>query len=201
MAGQAAASAAGQKLKLRVRVLAWTHIVFGGIGATLDLLFIAAVAISRDPAYLDIITGLGWILGGASIVYFIPSFMAGVGLLKGWTWARGLVWAESALLVMMAPFGTALAGLALWALLTSQPQEVRPGEEMFLRFEQALRRAILPIVVALIAIATLGVMLGLGYIFRDYIAPEPKQVLTPLPSGVPAPVPERPTFSFPEPAR
>ena len=191
---------AGQKLKLRVRVLAWTHIVIGGIGIALDLLLILVAATARDPAYTDIFAGFAWILGGASIVYFIPSLIGGIGILRGVTWARGVIWMESALLVVAAPFGTALAGLALWALLTSQPQEVRPGEEMFLQLEQALRRSVRPIAVGLVAIASLGVMLGLGYIFRDYISPEPKQVLTPLPSGVPAPMPERPTFSFPAPA-
>ena len=74
---------------------------------------------------------------------------------------------ESALLVMLAPFGTALAGPAPRALLTNQSQEVGPCEEMFLRLEQALRRSIRPIAIGLVAMAILEVMLGLGHIFSS----------------------------------
>ena len=65
-------------------------------------------------------------------------------------------------------------------------------------FEAFVQRAVRPLVLALVAMFTLGVMLGLGYLFRDVIDPPREQVVTPMPSGVPDPMPERPEFRMPE---
>jgi len=65
-------------------------------------------------------------------------------------------------------------------------------------FEAFVQRVVRPLVLALIAMFILGVMLGLGYLFRDVVDPPRPQVLTPLPSGVPDPMPERPEFRMPE---
>jgi tryptophan 2,3-dioxygenase len=55
---------------------------------------------------------------------------------------------------------------------------------------EALARPVLQsLVLALIAMFILGVMLGLGYLFRDVVDPPRPQVLTPLPSGVTRPSP------------
>ena len=47
----------------------------------------------------------------------------------------------------------------------------------------------------MIAMATLGVISGLGYLFRDVIDPPKEQILTPMPSGVPD-LSDRPKFEY-----
>ena len=49
----------------------------------------------------------------------------------------------------------------------------------------------------LIALFILGVILGLGYIFRDVIDPPQHQELTPMPT-FPPPQVDRPEFTMPE---
>jgi len=63
-------------------------------------------------------------------------------------------------------------------------------------FGAFVQRAVGPLVLALVAMFALGVMLGLGSLFRDAINPPREQVLTPLPDGVPDATPERPEFTM-----
>jgi hypothetical protein len=90
------------------------------------------------------------------------------------------------------PVGTLIAGINLWVLISTR--EATPDGGMA-KFEAFIARAIRPLVLMLIALFILGVMLGLGYIFRDVIAPPKKQVLTPLPSGVPS-ISDMPRFEY-----
>ncbi len=88
-----------------------------------------------------------------------------------------------------------LAGLSLWALITTRDETAVVG---MAAFEAFVQRVVRPLVLALIATFILGVMPGLGYLFRDVVDPPRPQVLTPLPSGVPDPMPERPEFRMPD---
>ena len=88
-----------------------------------------------------------------------------------------------------------LAGLSLWALITTREETADGG---MAAFEAFVQRVVRPLVLALTAMFILGVMLGLGYLFRDVVDPPRPQVLTPLPSGVPDPMPERPEFRMPD---
>ncbi len=182
-------------MKLRLKILAWCHIVFGGIGLGALTALVIAYALARDPAYDDEFAFFAGTLGLFSIVYFLPSFVGGIGILRRIPWARWILWIEAGLLAVAIPVGTLLAGLSLWALLTTREETADGG---MAAFEAFVQRAVRPLVLALVAMFTLGVMLGLGYLFRDVIDPPREQVLTPLPSGVPDPTPERPEFRMPE---
>ncbi len=179
------------KLDWRIRVLAWAHIVVGALGLGVGVLLFLGAILPRDPALYSIAGSIFAIFGGLAVVYFIPSLIGGIGLLKGWTWARGVIWMESALLAVAVPIGTALSGLALWALLQTRPEDQGPANDWIIALEVVLRRAVRPIVLALIALATLGAIVGLGYLFRDVIDPPKHQELTPMPNGVPAPMAPR----------
>lgn len=142
-----------------------------------------AIALAtNDPAYADEIALFAGLFGLLSIAYFIPSFCGGLGLLKRWPWARAIIWMESAMLALLVPVGTALAGFNLWVLLSTREVSADGGVA---KFEAFVYRSVRPVVLALIALGTLGVMLGLGYLFRDVIDPPKEQILTPMPSGVP----------------
>ena len=170
--------------------------MLGGIGLGLTALLMLMATVDRDPAHRDVVMIFLWPLAGLSIVYFIPSFTGGLGVLKGNYWARGMLWLQTVFLAPLVPVGTVLAGLTLWALLP-RPGEMPKGDGGIAAFERFLVRWRRAAVLALLAWATLGAMIGLGYIFRDVIDPPKQQELTPLPDfdKVIPKVPERPDFS------
>lgn len=202
--GNTAGKFGGQALPKLLRIFAWAHAVIGGAGVALFLGTLGIALAAKDPAYDDEIMMLVGIFGMIALVFFAPSFMGGLGLLKGLPWARGFMWIQAALLALIVPVGTLIAGINLWVLVSTR--EVSPDGGIA-KFEAFVHRAIRPLVLALIALFILGVMLGLGYIFRDVIDPPKPQILTPLPSGIPkaSDLPrfeyEPPTSSPREPAR
>jgi len=54
-------------------------------------------------------------------LYLAPAFIGGLGLLRGAVWARVVIGALSALLLLAIPVGTLLGGFGLWALARSPP--------------------------------------------------------------------------------
>lgn len=180
-------------MRKRLVVLAWIHIVIGGAGLGLLAALVGSVAMARDPAYNDEFMLFGGLLGGLSLFYFAPMFAGGVGLLMRKPWARALLWIEAAILALAIPVGTLLAGYSLWALITT----FEVTTDGIARVERIIRNALRNIVLILIALFILGVIVGVGWLFRDQIDPPGQQELTPLPSGVP-PMIEQPEFRMPE---
>lgn len=165
-----------------LRIFAWAHAVIGGIGVAVFVAVLGLALAANDPAYDDEIIMLVALSGMIVLVLFAPSLLGGVGLLRGLPWARGFMWIQAAGLALIIPIGTLIAGLNLWVLVSTR--EATPDGGMA-QFEGFIHRAIRPLVLALVALFILGVMLGLGYLFRDVIAPPKPQALTPLPSGIP----------------
>ncbi|MDP3493800.1 MAG: hypothetical protein Q8R82_11840, partial [Hyphomonadaceae bacterium] len=117
-----------------------------------------------------------------SIAYFLPAFIGGFGLLRRWPWARSIIWMSSAMMALLVPIGTAIAGINLWVLLSTREISADGG---IAKFEDFVHRSVRPVVLMLIALGILGLIIGVGYIFRDQIDPPREQILTPMPSGVP----------------
>jgi hypothetical protein len=138
--------------------------------------------------------GLGT-LGLFSIVYLLPSFVGGIGILRRIPWAQWILWIEAGMLALVMPAGTALAGLSLWALITKRQHTVDGG---MAAFEAFVQRTVRPLGLVLVATLILWVTIGAGYRLHGVIDSPRKQVLTPLLSGVPDPMPERPEFRMPD---
>lgn len=180
-------------MKLRLRVLAWSHVAIGGLG--LGAFLILAAAAAGEPAYADEFAWMGGLTGVLSLIYFAPMLAGGIGLLTGKPWARALLWGEAAALALLIPVGTVLAGFSLWALLTTVDLS---GDGGMALIEQRVKRMLHALVLILIGLFILGVIIGAGWVFRDVIDPPSRQILTPLPSGVPGRLPEQPDFRMPE---
>lgn len=165
-----------------LRIFAWAHAVVGGIGVALFIGTLGIALLAKDPAYDDEIMLLVSLFGLVVLILFAPSFLGGVGVLRGLPWARAFMWIQAAGLALIVPIGTLVAGINLWVLMSTR--EVTPDGGMA-AFEAFVHRTIRPLVLALIALFILGVMLGLGYLFRDSIPARKPQVLTPMPSGIP----------------
>jgi len=62
----------------------------------------------------------------AAFIYPIPGFIAGLALVLGKPWGRGLMFALSLVLLLAFPLGTLLGGYSLWVLLTDTPEPPIP---------------------------------------------------------------------------
>jgi hypothetical protein len=155
-------------LKIGLSLLGWIHLVLGSLGLVPGVLVCGAILLWDDPARRDLINIFGPIFGFLSVAYFIPSFVGGLGLLRGRPWARAVIWIESALLAFAIPIGTVLAGLSIWVLLSHRDETASYGSRIHAveRWLASKRELFLA---ALAAIGTLGAMIGLGYLFRDQI--------------------------------
>jgi hypothetical protein len=128
----------------------------------------AAVLTSANPVDRELISIVGPIFLLFAIPYFLPSFIGGLGLLRGWPWARAVIWTEAALLAFFMPVGTVLAGFTLWALLPARGETIS-SDGWIGGLERRLANSARPALIALAAVATLGAMIGLGYLFREQI--------------------------------
>lgn len=172
-----------------LNIMAWAHVVSGGAGLLLCAAFIGALAIARDAAFADEAAFFGPLLGGLAIFFFMPSFFSGIGLLKRRPWARAVIWVESAFLVFAIPVGTLVAGLNMWVLLSTR-EEIADGG--IAKFEATMRSWARPVAAGLAALVILGVVVAIGFVFRDVIDPPRVQELTPMPGGAPPTVSRAP---------
>ena len=173
-------------MRMRLVILAWVHIVIGGAGLAVFAALLGGFLLARDPEYNDEFVMLGGVLGVFSLFYFAPMFLGGVGLLLRKAWGRALLWSVSPFLALATPVGTLLAGYNLWALLTTAGF----SNDSMARAERIIRNALRNIVLILIALFILGLIVGIGWLFRDQIDPPREQILTPIP--------EMPNFEQPE---
>ena len=147
-------------MSLELRVLAWMHVILGGLGAIMALTVLSWLGRNPDHAQSQFLNAAGPLAALALLVWFAPMLAGGVLMLRGKPPGRLLVWAESALLLALFPVGTALAGFGIWALM-------RPANQLpFQPVPRGFGKAVLAVLAAL---SILGVMLGIGYLFRDQL--------------------------------
>ncbi len=178
-------------LRKRLVIMAWINIVLGGAGLGLFAALVGAFVLARDPEYNDEFALFAGVLGFLCLLYFLPMFVGGVGLLRRKAWGRMMLWAVSAPLALLIPVGTLLAGYNLWAMITTADVAGSAfASDTVARVERIVRNALRNIVLILIALFILGVIVGVGWLFRDQIDPPKEQILTPIP--------EMPSFTQPE---
>ena len=109
----------GLAITKHVKILAWIHLLGGGILFTLGLALSIEALLDRDTTHTTraFILGFFFWLG---VCGFLPSFLAGLGLLRQKRWARILMIIISCEYLIGFPIGTALGGYGLWALLNQQ---------------------------------------------------------------------------------
>jgi hypothetical protein len=148
-----------------------------------SLALLGALILARDPAYYDIVTGFAAVLAMLTFAYFGPSLVGGIGLLRGQPWARALIWVQASLLILLIPVGTALAGYGIWVMLRTRSADL--ATNAMVAFDGWLKRSWTLLIAALAAIVTLAAMIGVAYLFRDYLDPKSDVEILPLPTGRP----------------
>lgn len=155
-------------MKAELKVLAWIHIVLGGLGLLLCLTVLSWLGRNPDHAHSQLLHAAGPVVGLAILIWFGPMLAGGYLILRGRPLGRLLVWAESALLLGLFPVGTALAGFGIWALMRSANQ---------LSFQPVPRGFGKAVLIVLAAMSILGAIVGTGYLFREQIETAPDIVL------------------------
>jgi hypothetical protein len=98
----------------KVKMLGALHAALGAIGLLASGIILADVA--RDPGAREA-PYFAMIVLFFSAVYFLPAFAGGIGLLKGYRWARPVIIAVSCVLLVAFPVGTVIGAAGLWILL------------------------------------------------------------------------------------
>lgn len=114
-------------IETHVRILAWFHLVLGGLGALLSAIIFAGG--SLIPALVATAAGDAGILPasvlqliltmvvGLVLVLSLPSLILGYGLYNLRPWARILGLVLAAIHLFNVPLGTLVSVYALWVLL------------------------------------------------------------------------------------
>jgi len=155
----------------KVRLLGWIHALLAGVGLAGGGFI--CLGLMADPQGGPALYYMGPLFVAATTVYLAPGFVGGMGLLRGWRWARILVGALSIVLLLLIPVGTLLGGFGLWVLLDRRnlPPPVPPRPAMIVRAERA--RILGVLAVAACVGAGFVVVIGLGFRLQGQTAPAP----------------------------
>ena len=103
-----------------ITILGVTLIVFHIVGLIVALFIFSVLSgtgvLSGDVQALGVLTLIGGGIAFLLISLCAPGVIAGIGLLKGYGWARYLALFVCLLHLLDPPFGTALGVYAIWVL-------------------------------------------------------------------------------------
>jgi hypothetical protein len=101
----------------RIRVLAWIYLVQCGGLLAVGTFVCVGLFLSRDRQSANALFFIGPGFLAVAVIYLIPGFVGGLGLLRGQPWARIVIIVLSLPVLPLFPVGTALGGFGLWTLL------------------------------------------------------------------------------------
>jgi hypothetical protein len=112
------------KMQNHIKVVGWTYIVLGLIGALGAVLLFLVIAggglISGDETAFRITSIVGASLAAILLLVSSPGVLAGAGLLRHRPWARILALILALLNLPGFPVGTLLGIYTIWALLDNE---------------------------------------------------------------------------------
>ncbi|MBM3524406.1 MAG: tetraspanin family protein [Alphaproteobacteria bacterium] len=104
---------------IKIQILGWLHVLVGGIGIAFGLILLAlAVQTTGRGSNAGIVIVPLVLFFGA--VFFIPAFVGGVGILRRWPSARGLLIALCVIELLAVPVGTIIGAFGLWVLFNGE---------------------------------------------------------------------------------
>lgn len=111
-------------LTRRVDLVGYLHIAYGSVLLVVSVFMLLAstVGMLLFPAIASWAVGAGASLTAALLLAGVglPSIVAGIGLIRRYSWARMLIIALSVVDLFSFPIGTALGGFSLWILLKNR---------------------------------------------------------------------------------
>ena len=111
-------------MESHIKFLGVLYIVYHSIGLILAWLvwgFLSGIGLlSGDPAAAGVLTLVGTIVATLLFAMSAPGVLGGVGILKGWWWARYLVLILGFVNLIHIPLGTVLGIYTFWVLLQDE---------------------------------------------------------------------------------
>ncbi|MFN0157898.1 MAG: hypothetical protein ACKVRP_07485 [Bacteroidota bacterium] len=111
-------------MEKHISIIGILYIVFGVLGLLAGFIVFVALAgsgvLSGDEEAFVITSGIGAIIGGIIVVLSVPAIVGRIFLLQKKEWARILILILSFLNLLSIPFGTALGGYSIWALMNDE---------------------------------------------------------------------------------
>jgi len=108
------------KMKQHVQIVAWLHIVFGGLGVLIGMFLFSLMTglglAVDDPEANTVMPIIGTVLGYFLVAVSAPDIIAGIFLLKYKNWARYLAIIIAFFDLLLFPIGTIIAIYVLWVL-------------------------------------------------------------------------------------
>jgi hypothetical protein len=104
----------------QVRLLAWLHIVVGGLGLMLGVVLCASLALSSTHESTEAFAYIGGFFGFLAVPILVPALAGGIGLLRREPGGRILILILSALYLLLFPLGTTLGIFSFWTLLSPE---------------------------------------------------------------------------------
>ena len=94
------------------------------IAALMFVLIVGGGWISQDPDAMRITWIVGTAIAGFLAVLSVPGILAGIGLLKHWSWARWLTLILAVLDLTMVPVGTLFGIYTIWVMLQDGTEQL-----------------------------------------------------------------------------
>ena len=111
-------------MKKHIDILAYLYLALGALGLLAALVvFVTLVGggqLADDPDAEAASSAVGTLVGGFLALVSLPNLLAGYGLLKRRSWARGLALVLGFLNLFNVPFGTALGIYTFWVLFKDE---------------------------------------------------------------------------------
>jgi len=122
-----------KQIEQHIPVLGMVHLVSGaffvliGVFVFFFLSSVGVIVASQDPIAPRVLSIVGVSVGVLLVVLGLPGILAGYGLLKRRSWARGLAVALGVLNLFNVPLGTVIGAYTLFVLLQDDAAEAFTG--------------------------------------------------------------------------
>ena len=116
------------RMKEHLTVIGALRIGFSLIGLLSAAVVFAVVVggglISGDADAIRITGVVGTVIAGFVGILSVPGLLAGIGLLRRWSWARWLTLVLSVLDLAVVPIGTLFGIYTIWVLMQDEVEEL-----------------------------------------------------------------------------
>lgn len=96
--------------------------VFHIFSISIAAIFIFTFDLFRGLVYFDFVRAIIAVVFGVIVLVSLLGIIAGIGLLKGQSWARGLAIGPGFIMLLNIPLGTLLGIYSIWVLLLREEQ-------------------------------------------------------------------------------
>lgn len=115
------------------KIVGWLHIAMSVLGVLIGvfvfIILTTVGVVADDPEAMSILTIVAFFTAGLMLIFALPGFIAGYGVLKRKSWGRILAIILGVFHLVNIPLGTVLGIYTLWALMQEGAMDYFNGVE------------------------------------------------------------------------